>query len=34
LKPGKRQYTFVGGNGDTAYCSKTGLVCLRTKNRK
>jgi hypothetical protein len=22
LKPGKRQYTFVGGNGSTAYCSK------------
>lgn len=22
LKPGKRQYTFVGGNGATAYCSK------------
>jgi hypothetical protein len=22
LKPGKRQYTFVAGNGSTAYCSK------------
>lgn len=22
LKPGKRQYTFVGGNGQVAYCSK------------
>jgi hypothetical protein len=22
LKPGKRQYTFVGGDGSTAYCSK------------
>ena len=28
LKPGKRQYTFIGGNGIVAYCSK--LVITRT----